>query len=253
MPAAGKITLHGGGWDTADLSIVMASMRQLHGTLKLYDMYTPSEAACCSAELATSLVTSLCHHGSQATVFPPSLVRLDIRQWHHRALRRVLGFELIPFAPRLAHLQPLLELQEMSISSFGWTLAEEDVQHLADCVPNLRELHVEMLLSPAAEITCSLKPLADLLPGVCLQLTVHLFASELHFLAEQLQAIRLATLDLRCLCGEFCEGDEALLALCAIDHLTVHFADSGTRLQHVPPGEELVHGARCKFGWESVS
>lgn len=58
-------------------------------------------------------------------------------------------------------------------------------------------------------------------------------------LAEQLQGIRLAALDLSCMCGVFREQDVALLAQCGIEQLSVCFAHPHSRLQHVPPGAQV--------------
>ena len=86
-----------------------------------------------------------------------------------------------------------------------------------------------------------------MLPGVRLSLTVPLFLSELHALAEQLQGIKLGAVHLRCLRGEFCEASQALLAQCSIERLTVHFVKPGTHLQHKPSLPAGAHVGYCKL------
>ena len=229
------------GWDEAELSGVMATLGQSSALLALYLMNDAKQAACCNAALATSSLECLLYHGSQPCVFPETLNELGLRQWLPTGFQWALHRSTKPLSPMLAKLQPLPKLETLTMNCFGWTLAEQDVQRLADCLPSLGFLHVRLILSPTARFESNLRTLADLLPDVELELTVHIFPSELRALAVQLQGVSLTALDLRCLHGAFEEDDEALLAGCKIEQLTVHFAGPRTRLAHVPPGAQVSY------------
>lgn len=142
------------GWDEADLRSVIDVLAQLDVVLELYLMAEAGQAACCNAALAASSLKCLYNHGTQACLFPPSLVQLGLRQF--LGVQSGLHCLTWPIAYMLGKLQPLPKLEILLITSIGWSLAEQDVQHLADCLPHLEVLPVEFLLSQVARVDSGL-------------------------------------------------------------------------------------------------
>lgn len=252
----------GGGWSCADLRCVMAALSRsesLH-TLRLECVHDVREAVCIDSELAGSSIRHLTFHGSHACQLPATLRSLELWIWPIGSInadKDELLTKTLGFAHLLHGVQPLPVLSSLLVTSYGWDLPGVDAQILAGSFPALQQLQIHMLLTPRARFTSDLKYLADLLPSVPVHLTVRAFACEVPRLLQQLQQVRLASLDLSCLRRwshatgtDVLDAVEPLLAQCSVQQFTLRLDDSwpqGMRLCQEPHGVVVVYARADKW------
>lgn len=224
---------------------MIAALSQMSGTLVLNCIVDAREAACINAELANSTLTHLVYHGKWPIAAPTSLLSMELWHWPRDStgIDSRLGRSRVTMSTMLARLQTLPLLESLTFGSYGWYMHPIELEWVLTCLPVLRSLHIELLLSPQCflEFRHCFKPLADLAPGVQLTFKVHAFPLELSSLVgdeecPNLLHAKITHLELRCLHDTFPEDDQALLAQCSIQRLTVHYEDPDARLVHVSPG-----------------
>lgn len=231
----------GGGWTSKDLRAIVAALCQLRGTLDLCFIFSATEAATISWELAQTSIQHLVYYGSQSCTFPVSLLSLELWQWPREPLENPTGDWLRTRTSRSAFQrmldnlsQPLPQLTFMCVASDCSTLCPLRLStgKSANSAPldACSQVQQQPVAAHQCGARCAAPPHSARLPRS---------APPIGAAAAGHHTCRAGPQVLAWLLSGGGSGPAGRVQHRA--RLVVHFVDPDTRLLCVPPGAEVVY------------